>query len=177
MHQTSWVHRHLQACNFVFDPGWRRLRRQWCIHQLFAGRFQDDGAYRKWRVNLHRRHDGAPHHVQDATPSMAPAGPGQVEHWDILPGPHAQLTQAPSARRQAVARRRRSRRSSRNSRACSSSTRAGAPGDAEVASSRVIFHTSSNNKIVWSIGLGHLAHSPATNTPHTKTPSRNNKNT
>ena len=52
MHQTSWVHRHLQACNFVFDPGWRRLHRQWCIHQLFAGRFQDNGAYRKWRVNL-----------------------------------------------------------------------------------------------------------------------------
>ena len=23
MHQKSWVHRHLQACNFVFDPGWR----------------------------------------------------------------------------------------------------------------------------------------------------------
>jgi len=55
MHQTNWVHRHLQACNFVFDPGWRRLHRQWCIHQLFAGRFQDDGAYRKWRVTLHRR--------------------------------------------------------------------------------------------------------------------------
>ena len=55
MHQTSWVHRHLQACNFVFDPGWRRLSRQWCIHQLFAGHFQDDGAYHKWRVNLRTR--------------------------------------------------------------------------------------------------------------------------
>ena len=52
MHQPSWVHRHLQACNFVFEPGWRRQRRHWCVHQLFAGRFQDDGAYRKWRVNL-----------------------------------------------------------------------------------------------------------------------------
>ena len=51
----TWVHRHLQACNFVFDPGWRRLHRQWCIHQLFAGRFQDDGAYHKWRVHLWRR--------------------------------------------------------------------------------------------------------------------------
>ena len=62
MHQETWVHRHLQACNFVFDPGWRRLSRQWCIHQLFAGRFQDDGAYRKWRVHLrvafaHQRED------------------------------------------------------------------------------------------------------------------------
>ena len=55
MHQETWVHRHLQACNFVFDPGWRRLHRQWCIHQLFAGRFQDDGAYHKWRVHLWRR--------------------------------------------------------------------------------------------------------------------------
>ena len=55
MHQTSWVHRHLQACNFVFDPGWRRLHRQWCIYQLFAGRFQDDEAYHKWRVHLWRR--------------------------------------------------------------------------------------------------------------------------
>ena len=33
-------------------PGWRRHRRHWCIHQLFAGRFQDHGAYRKWRVHL-----------------------------------------------------------------------------------------------------------------------------
>ena len=64
MHQASWVHRHLQACNFVFDPGWRRLSRQWCIHQLFAGRFHDDGAYRKWRVYLHRRRrDGARLHA------------------------------------------------------------------------------------------------------------------
>ena len=55
MHQTSWVHRHLQACNFVFDPGWRRHRREWCVHQLFAGRFQDYGAYQKWRVHLWRR--------------------------------------------------------------------------------------------------------------------------
>ena len=55
MRQETWVHRHLQACNFVFDPGWRRLSRQWCIHQLFAGRFQDDGAYHKWRVHLWRR--------------------------------------------------------------------------------------------------------------------------
>ena len=57
MHQETWVHRHLQACNFVFDPGWRRLHRQWCIHQLFAGRFQDDGAYHKWRVHLRRGDD------------------------------------------------------------------------------------------------------------------------
>ena len=57
MHQTSWVHRHLQACNFVFDPGWRRQSRHWCIHQLFAGRFQDDGAYHKWRVHLRRGDD------------------------------------------------------------------------------------------------------------------------
>ena len=42
----------MQACYFVFDPGWRRLRRQWCVHQLFAGRFQDHGAYQKWRVVL-----------------------------------------------------------------------------------------------------------------------------
>ena len=62
MHQTSWVHRHLQACNFVFDPGWRRQSRQWCVHQLFAGRFQDHGAYRKWRVDLHHRRDGARDH-------------------------------------------------------------------------------------------------------------------
>ena len=55
MRQETWVHRHLQAYNFVFDPGWRRLHRQWCIHQLFAGRFQDDGAYHKWRVHLWRR--------------------------------------------------------------------------------------------------------------------------
>ena len=55
MHQATWVHRHLQACNFVFDPGWRRLHRQWCIYQLFAGRFQDDEAYHKWRVHLWRR--------------------------------------------------------------------------------------------------------------------------
>ena len=52
MHQETWVHRHLQACNFVFDPGWRRHRRQWCVHQLFAGRFVDNGVYQKWRVNL-----------------------------------------------------------------------------------------------------------------------------
>ena len=52
MHQETWVHKHLQACTFVFDPGWRRHRREWCIHQLFAGRFQDDGAYHKWRVHL-----------------------------------------------------------------------------------------------------------------------------
>ena len=55
MHQETWVHRHLQACNFVFDPGWRRQSRKWCIHQLFAGHFIDNEAYRKWRVNLHRR--------------------------------------------------------------------------------------------------------------------------
>ena len=57
MHQETWVHRHLQACNFVFDPGWRRQSRHWCIHQLFAGRFQDNGAYRKWRVHLRRGDD------------------------------------------------------------------------------------------------------------------------
>ena len=50
MHQETWVHRHLQACKFVFDPGWRRHRRQWCVHQLFAGHFQDNRAYQKWRV-------------------------------------------------------------------------------------------------------------------------------
>ena len=55
MRQETWVHRHLQACNFVFDPGWRRQSRHWCVHQLFAGRFQDHGAYHKWRVHLWRR--------------------------------------------------------------------------------------------------------------------------
>ena len=55
MHQTSWVHRHLQCLQFAFDPGWRRHRRQWCIGKLFAGHFQDDGAYHKWRVHLWRR--------------------------------------------------------------------------------------------------------------------------
>ena len=53
MHQPSWVHRHLQACNFVFDPGWRRQSRGWCVHQLFAGRFIDNEAYQKWRVSLY----------------------------------------------------------------------------------------------------------------------------
>ena len=52
MRLKTWVHGHLQCIAFVFDRGWRRHRRQWCIHQLFAGHFQDDGAYHKWRVHL-----------------------------------------------------------------------------------------------------------------------------
>ena len=75
MHQETWVHRHLQACNFVFDPGWRRLRRQWCIHQLFAGRFQDDGAYHKWRVNLVTRRACGRLRRPGATASTRRAGP------------------------------------------------------------------------------------------------------
>ena len=71
MHQETWVHAHLRALSFVFDRGWRRLSRQWCVHQLFAGRFQDHGAYRRWRVNLHsdrrRRRDGAAHSLQFTT--------------------------------------------------------------------------------------------------------------
>ena len=53
MHQETWVHAHLRALSFVFDRGWRRLSRQWCVHQLFAGRFQDHGAYHQWRVHLY----------------------------------------------------------------------------------------------------------------------------
>ena len=52
MRLKTWIHGHLQCIAFVFDRGWRRHSRQWCIHQLFAGHFQDDGAYHKWRVIL-----------------------------------------------------------------------------------------------------------------------------
>ena len=47
----------MQCLQFAFDPGWRRHRRQWCIGKLFAGHFQDDGAYHKWRVHLRRGDD------------------------------------------------------------------------------------------------------------------------
>ena len=44
---------HRPARGETFDRGWRRRRRQWCVHQLFAGRFQgNDRAYQKRRVGV-----------------------------------------------------------------------------------------------------------------------------
>ena len=103
MHQTSWVHRHLQACNFVFDPGWRRLRRQWCVHQLFAGRFQDDGAYHKWRVHLWCGDEV----YWKVTPSIAGGPPGDPYSYSY----DKELLMKPPSRRSRTALLRRLRRS------------------------------------------------------------------
>ena len=89
MHQKTWLHTHLCALTFAFDRGWRRHRRQWCVHQLFAGRFQgNSGAYQKWRVGLLFKPAlaahiaGLPTVVSAATVTVAVVGP--ISNNDIV---------------------------------------------------------------------------------------------
>ena len=103
MRLKTWVHGHLQCIAFVFDRGWRRHSRKWCIHQLFAGRFQDDGAYHRWRVHLWCGDEV----YWKVTPSIAGGPPGDPYSYSY----DKELLMKPPSRRSRTALLRRLRRS------------------------------------------------------------------